>query len=183
MKITSDLFTVECYQNGEATDFRRGWRVHGAPGHNYYAEHETLEEAQECMRGLRRDFFMAHDYDRVTDELGEAKAKEELEAFVANGVIDDDLNFYGIRRWTRFAIGEDGVARILADREDENFNAAIAALKEFDAEIDPMDWRDAEGNDENEKRDTAATANAEALNEAFDGDALEVAKVFREVVG
>lgn len=174
-KITEEFFTVECFANGEAVEFRRGWAVHASPGHTLRIECETLDEARAEMREIRRDFFTRDggEYDRIADEQGAAAADAALAEFVESGSVCDDLNFYGIRRWERFAIGGWKVAEILADREGEDFAATVDALDRFGVAVDYVDFRDVGTED---AREDAEEANREAL-----GDSIENAVRFLEV--
>lgn len=187
MNITKTIFTLECYQNGEARDFMRGWKVHAAPGHHFNHEFDTLDDAEEALRELKRNHFLRDggEYDRIVAEAGEdeaaiaeaeKRADAALEEFVRNGSIDDDSNYYGIRSWEVFDISSNAAAIILANEEDADYRELINALDRFGIDIEPVDASDMAERGEDDPKAAAADENSDRL-----GDRIENARRFIEV--
>lgn len=177
MNITTTIYTLECYHNGEAVDFQRGLKVKGGIGHHYYEEFDTIEDARDALKKLKEDFFVRDngEYDRICDEYGEEAADKALAEFVTNGTLDDDSNYYGIRAWETFSISPYEAAEILANSEHAMFTDLCAALDRLNVEVDPVDYTDI--TDDEDPKAAAIDENFERL-----GGKLDNARRFVEVM-
>lgn len=177
MNITTTIYTLECYHNGEAVDFQRGLKVKGGIGHHYYEEFDTIEDARDALKKIKEDFFMRDngEYDHFRDEHGEEVADKALAEFVAIGTLDDDSNYYGIRSWETFSISTYEAAEILANSENAMFTDLCAALDRLEVKVDPVDYTDITDDED---------PMAAAIDENYDrlGDKLDNARRFLEVI-